>query len=78
MPTGGYNLFQYRDRNKNALEIIKRKRLLPSDSTVFILELELKTSEIEFDIEKQSYPLVKTKALAGFFGLKLFLEPNAE
>ena len=78
LTTGGYNLFQYRDRNKNALEIIKRKRLLPSDSTVFILELELKTSEIEFDIEKQSYPLVKTEALSGFFGLNLFLEPNAE
>ena len=41
------------------MEIIKRRQLLPSDSTVFILELELKTSEIEFDIEKKTYPLVR-------------------
>ena len=41
------------------MEIIKRRQLLPADYTVFILELELKTSEIEFDIEKQTYPLVR-------------------
>jgi len=66
------NSAMYRDRNKNALEIIKRKRLLPSDSTVFILELELKTSEIEFDIEKQSYPLNQMLSDgAGVFGFFL-------
>jgi len=66
------NSAMYRDRNKNALAIIKRKQLLPSDSTVFILELELKTSEIEFDIEKQTYPLNQMLSDgAGVFGFFL-------
>ena len=45
----------YRDKNSRATGLIKRAHNVSDDHTVFFLEIELKTNQIELNIEKITY-----------------------
>ena len=49
-------MFQYRDQNQAARDIIKTRNNLTENEKIYIFEVELKTSEVEMNIEMESYP----------------------
>ena len=49
-------VLQYRDQNQAAREIIKTRNNLTDTEKIYIFEVELKTSEVEMNVEKESYP----------------------
>ena len=49
-------MFQYRDQNQAARDIIKTRNNLTEHEKIYIFEVELKTSEVEMNIEMESYP----------------------
>ena len=49
-------MFQYRDQNQAARDIIKTRNNLTEQEKIYIFEVELKTSEVEMNIEMESYP----------------------
>ena len=51
--------FQYRDSNDRAEFIIKKQHNVPDDMTIFFIEIELETHQIEISEESVSYPLGK-------------------
>ena len=50
-------IFQYRDSNDRAEFIIKKQHNVPDDMTIFFIEIELETHQIEISEESVSYPL---------------------
>ena len=49
------NYFKYRDQNHRATSLIKKAHNVSDEHTVFFVEVELKTNEIELNLEKVSY-----------------------
>ena len=59
-------IFQYRDQNQAAREIIKARNNLTENEKIYIFEVELKTSEVEMNIEMESYPWSEMLRLVTF------------
>ena len=49
------NLLQYRDQNIKAIELLRRKKKLSSDMQVYVVEMQLVTSEIDAYEEVADY-----------------------
>ena len=50
-------IFKYRDSNDRAEFIIKKQHNVSNDMTIFFIEIELETHQIEISEESVSYPL---------------------
>ena len=50
------HLFQYRDKNTKAIELLRTKNNISQEMEIYVVELELLTDEIDAVEEIEDYP----------------------